>query len=215
MTDQNKQREIVVLLGKNGFGKSHFAKNYLIPNLPGPVFIVDPMAEYEGTVWDSFTGFFNHVRKNKYIPDKKPNVFRVKSDNEARKVFRFADGLKQKISLVVEEADKYQAANRVDETLYSMAHYGRHYSQNLVFIARRAASLSRDITSQSTVICTFAQHEKIDLRALANFTDKTEVIKELKKQEFLTFGFSEKNKTFPDLIPDSVSKLNGKKIIKV
>lgn len=69
--------------------------------------------------------------------------------------------------VVVEETSFYCSPSDLPEPLSRLVRYGRHRELDQLYISRRAAEVSRDLTAQSDVIVTFNQREPRDLDYLA------------------------------------------------
>lgn len=183
------KRQILTVVGKTGRGKSFFTKEHLVPEISKnePVIIADSMAEYtNGKVYRSFDEFYQAVKKLKKLTGV--SIVQLKSDTDAKKLFAFSAKCQQKHCLVIEEASKYCSPHSVDEFINSIVAYGRHFGVSAVFSAQRFAQLNKIITSQTDIFITFAQTEAVDLKALSNYFNETEKIKNLEKQQFIMFG---------------------------
>jgi hypothetical protein len=195
----NNVRIQATVLGKSGYGKSHFIKHYIIPRLVSqgkPVLIVDTMNEYEsGHAHNGFRSFVSEVRRSGRIRAG-INVVKCKSDADCYALFEFVRRLELPVSFIIEEADKFCNPYQIDPNLKALINYGRHWGVDMIFVARRMAALNRDVTAQSDFIVTFAQTEKNDLVGLSNYTDNPEAVKALSKRQFLAFG------DYPDLYLD-------------
>jgi hypothetical protein len=181
-----KIREIITVLGKQGQGKSHAVKQWLIPLFKKkPVIIADSMAEYSGKKY-TFAAFYAYILKYKKYP--KYAAVQLRSADEARKLFAIVNAAETPCTLIIEEADKYCSPHHIDRHLSALIDYGRHIQVDLIFIARRAASLHKNVTSQTDFFISFAQTEEVDIQRVKNFTDHFARIKRLERREFFVFG---------------------------
>lgn len=182
-------RQLGVIIGKQGSGKSELVKRYIIPAIckNKPVVIVDSMNEYGNAV--PFAKFLLESIAAGGVSGY--NSVKVTSKKEAEALFKFIYVNKLEINLVVEEADKYCSPHSIDAGLSDLINYGRHHKTGLIFISRRAAKLHRDVTSQADYILSFAQHEKIDIKALSSLCDRAPVLQTLQKFHYIAIHNSQ------------------------
>lgn len=187
----DKTREIITLLGKQGYGKSHFAKKFQIPRFlkTQPVIVMDTMNEYSDGVCIPAEKIAEYVIRNG-LPRKKPLIAKITSEHGSNEAFRVSRYCGVPHALVVEESDKYMgsAPGSVHPVLSDLINYGRHFGISLLFIARRAAAISRNATSQTDFFISFSQHENADLEALSKYYDGAKMLRQIPKRVFLAFG---------------------------
>lgn len=121
----------------------------------------------------------------KYIVNDFPNisgvyVCSIRNKQQQNAFIHFADNVKEKCSFVFEEASKFCNPKKIPEEISNLIHYGRHYANTLVFTARRAVELHRDITSQSTAIISFQQTEPNDISVLKQVFSQAKELPELR-----------------------------------
>lgn len=206
----SKTRKAITVTGKTGRGKTFFTEHYLCVHFARsmPVIVADSMGEYnDGKGYESVSQFYNEIKnsglENAVYPVK------IKSDLEAKKLFKFSEVCGVSHCLVVEEASKYCSPYQVNESLYNIMSYGRHDGISVILSAQRFAQINKIMTSQSDMFLTFQQTEINDLKQLKNYTDRLDEIKNLNKREFIAFGDIEKDSHFT---PDQILTLEKGKI---
>jgi hypothetical protein len=217
-----KERDIIVLMGKTGNGKTFLAENFLIENFAKkmPVIIADSIGEYKnGSIFESPEELLKAFR-NSLAGEPIPSIciVRIKTDLQAEKLFRLCNRLKFEHCLVVEEASKFCSPHQINDDLNEMIAYGRHYSNNLIFITQRFGMLNRMMTSQADFFISFAQTEHIDLKNIKNYTSDFDVISRLNKREFFSFGAIRESSIFINKLKlNQVCSYNSKtkKIVEV
>lgn len=208
----DKKRSIVVVAGKSGSGKSHLTKEYLIKQAvkKQPVIVVDSMDEYTaGQQFPDFSEFYSFVKDSGF--KSALYVIKVKTDADARRCFAFSASCQVKHCIVVEEASKYCSPHKVDEYLYSITAYGRHYAVSGIFITQRLAQINKMITSQADILLSFSQTEAVDVAAAKNYSDYFSLLRSLKKREFLALANVGESLEFS---VDSIHIVDGNKIKK-
>ena len=155
---------IVTVLGKRGSGKTFLTKERIIPELPLPVFILDSLAEYRGgVVYNSVDAWY--ARLSTDTRGCRRWIFRLTEDEQVDLFFKavwYVEGC----SVVIEEADLFCSPFSTTPSLDRLVRYGRHKAITMVFISRRAAEISRNVTAQSDQIITFRQTEPRDIATL-------------------------------------------------
>lgn len=209
-----KERQIYTVTGKTGRGKSHFLKEFLIPELEKkqPVIIADSMNEYQrGAKFETVDSFY--IKAISAELNERSSIVRVKSDTEAKKLFAFSrlsgELTGSPHALVIEEASKYCSPYKIDSYLNELVSYGRHWGVSLVFVAQRFAQLNKIITSQADINISFQQTEHNDLNGIKPFFNDIDKIRTLDKKQFVVFGDVEKNSQLKEA---TIHELNGKKL---
>lgn len=171
---------IIGTLGAKGSGKSLFTKRHLIPRFKR-IIILDSLGEYDHMVTNDIESFYEALKANInkeyfvicYRPiDKNPEAF-----------FKIAEACFD-VTVVVEEADFYCSPYNMLEEFSNLVRYGRHFKQNLLWISRRPAEVSRQITAQSDVIISFRQAEPIDIDYFKKVSQQALRLPELKEFEY-------------------------------
>ncbi len=176
---------IITVLGKRGSGKTFLTKSAIIPRLPSPVFILDSLAEYKGgVVYGSVDAWYE--RLNIDLQGCRHWIYRLTDDSQVDLFFKAAWHF-QGCSVVIEEADMFCSPYSTMESLDKIIRYGRHKAITMVFISRRAAEISRNITAQSDEIITFRQTEPRDI-AVLNQLDSSIDYSELGQYDYAVLG---------------------------
>jgi DNA helicase HerA-like ATPase len=173
----NKEREVVVIVGKTGQGKSYWTKKFL--RTKNRVVIVDPMFEYERSKqFDEFDELVD------YVQDKK--IFRVSYNNLAD--FPFLCQVVWELGkcyLVIEESQRVLpgGARPLPEEFEQLLYRGRHRDVSVVLVAQRASTIHIAARSQWSRLIVFKQTEPKDLSWIADTTgyDLEEKIRTLKE----------------------------------
>jgi len=177
-----EQNQIIIILGKRGSGKSTLAKR-LIDKISGRVLIYDTLNEYyQGVFINDFPTFFNYLECF-----ETPMRFVSDNDNDFDRVCRVLYETQENIYLAVDETDNFCNAYNTPEYFKRLIRYGRHSNLGVIAIARRPASLSRDLTSQANKIISFKQFEPMDISYLKEFMPDVDVVLNLGEYEYLCY----------------------------
>lgn len=162
-----KQREIIIVLGKTGFGKSHWTRQYL--QGCRRVFLYDPVRETKGVTWDDSQTIVERYDNG----GLRENFYCATSDENAVETFGSIAFLLGNCIFSVEEASLvFQKGARVEGWAKNIIFLGRHRDVSLLVTAQRAASIPIELRSQATRIVSFAQHESDDLQWMKAFYGK-------------------------------------------
>lgn len=104
--------------------------------------------------------------------------------------FRFAS-YTENCWVVVDEIDRYAGPAGMDPSLQWVLNYGRHRGISLLGVARRAARVHRDVTSQADILYLFQCREPRDLLYLSNFVEDEKELVSLEVGEYITCGETE------------------------
>lgn len=155
------KREIKLVFGKTGSGKSYFVKNELLKNY-SRIVIVDPQFEYEeGLVFTSIQDLSTFYLEHR--PEKFTFIARFKSDRDIELLFRWCYIIGNLV-LVVEEAEQYISPYTKSSNFLKLVRYGRHKAVSIIGVARRLSELSTDFKSQVNTIYSFKQTLPLDLK---------------------------------------------------
>lgn len=157
-------REIIIVLGKTGFGKSRWTWAYL--DSKPRVFCYDPLHDAPDMQWMNAEEL---VRWHDYNEELKS--FRIATDDEdSRDTFGHLAFMRGDCIFAVEEASLvFEQGERISGWCKNIVFVGRHRSVSLLVTAQRAASIPIALRSQATRIVSFAQHEGDDLKWLKGF----------------------------------------------
>lgn len=186
-------REIIIVLGKTGFGKSRWTWAYL--DSKPRVFCYDPLHDAPNMEWmnagevvqwhDSFP---THQRAADGISRETQRHYRIATDDEnSRDTFGHLAFMRGNCIFAVEEASLvFEQGERISGWCKNIVFVGRHRSVSLLVTAQRAASIPIALRSQATRIVSFAQHEGDDLKWLKGFFgDKIAELPQLPRLECL------------------------------
>jgi len=176
-TPISKERNIELIFGKTGTGKTHLAKK-LLTNYDRQ-FIIDPKLEYnEGSVFYSFLGVYNYVAQyNLFQNDLSFTIItRFKTDIENDYLFKLIE-LTENCVLLCDEIEKFIDRSNTSSHFNELVNYGRHHNVSIIGIARRPAELSTTLKSQVNTIYSFQQTLYSDLQYMSKlgFSDLSEL----------------------------------------
>jgi hypothetical protein len=162
------KREVVLVLGKTGNGKSVWTKNYTKPCKR--LFVYDLCREYPVDYYngdDLVDMLENRVGNTSTMPKE----FRVgvwkSEDADIAGALAFVEG---DCTLVCEEMSTlYSRGEKMDSWLKEIVFLGRHRRVSLVATAQRAASIPIDLRSQANRVVSFAQAEQRDMSWLEDY----------------------------------------------
>lgn len=186
-------RSIIIVLGKTGYGKSHWAWSYLEPR--PRVFCYDPLHDAPNMLWmngeevvkwhDSFP---THERETDGISRETQRHFRIATDNEdSLDTFGHLAFLRGDCIFAVEEASLvFTQGERISGWCKNIVFVGRHRNVSLLVTAQRAASIPIALRSQATRVVSYAQQEGDDLKWLKGpFGDRVSELPSLPPYECL------------------------------
>jgi len=196
-------REIALIFGKTGMGKSNYIKTYL--SELKRVIILDPLDEYPAIEFQNLEDIVSHIEMN----EKNPKGFCVKSCNilHLESLGEIVDSLND-VTFIIEEAQRCLPASRQElpDSLQRIIFLGRHFGRSLVIAAQRPSIVHIAARSQWTRIVTFNLTEVGDLQWLKGTSgydlDTEDDIRKLPVGEYfeITPGGLER-KTAPLYIP--------------
>ena len=160
-----ERRNLTMILGHVGTGKSKLARvlhsNYLWR------ITIDPRAEHKGEhICESLVDFFDLARGGGQV--RTGIVVRdIQDVDDYRDVlFDYLQACRG-FCVFVDEVDKYADPKKkggVVPGLLELANYRRHLGIDLIFVARRAARVDRDLTALADTVHLFHTHEALDLK---------------------------------------------------
>ena len=195
-------REVIIVLGKTGYGKSLWSNMY--SSLADRFFVYDPSrtyrADYESNEYldnPESLAYEQKVERITSLPggleasERGLKHFRFGTidpdDVEAMANAAFIAG--QNLFAVEETSTVFEKGERrLPDHFKRLVFFGRHRQCSLLFVAQRAMSIPIDIRSQASRIVSFQQHEGDDLSWLYEFYGKdTEIIPYLPKLQCLDY----------------------------
>jgi DNA helicase HerA-like ATPase len=155
-------REIALIFGKTGMGKSNYIKGYL--SELHRVIILDPLDEYPGKDYTDIGEMIDYLESLK--PDE---PFKVKSTNilHLDAMGEIVDSIND-VTFIIEEAQRCLPASRQElpDSLQRIIFLGRHFGRSLVIAAQRPSIVHIAARSQWTRIVTFNLTEVGDVKWL-------------------------------------------------
>lgn len=153
----DKPREITLVFGKTGMGKSNWNKVYL--GSLRRVIILDPLGEYPGIEFDDLEDMLDYIEGNQ-------ERFVVKSSNvlDLEGLSEIALGIGN-CHFIIEEAQRCLPASNypLPESFKSLIFQGRHFGNSIVVSAQRPSIVNIAARSQWTRIISFNLTETADV----------------------------------------------------
>jgi len=173
------EREIYVVIGQTGMGKTQWTKGFL--RTQKRVIVLDPQGEYNFLEFDNAHSLIDYVYKRK--------IFRVEcSDLREFPTLCFGSTLVLKSLLVIEESQRVLAPKqKLPLEFEDIVYRGRHSETSLLLVAQRATTIDIAVRSQFSQLIVFRQTEKHDLDWISDVTgeDLNEGVHGLKPLEYL------------------------------
>jgi len=151
-------------MGKTGSGKSELVKSALI-NIPRKI-IIDPMGEYEGTLFDSWDVLLDFI--DNYRTDDFTAVFRPLHKDDIDRFFELCNSVND-YTLIAEEVENWCGSHDIQCDLEEIISFGRHNNRSIIWISRTPYEINRDLTRQSHLLISILQTEPVDLKYLENY----------------------------------------------
>lgn len=172
----HKKREVIIVLGRTGMGKSIWCRQFLKDK--SRLFVYDPIMEIN----------CSYLKTNQLITlaeiEKKESMrkFRVGTTNTDDVPLLTSCAYEYgNCWLSLEEASVvFNAGTRSPDWIRDAIFLGRHRNMSMLVTAQRPTSIPVDLRSQASRIVCFSQHEKNDVGWLRNyFNDQVETISTL------------------------------------
>ncbi len=159
------EREIILVLGKTGMGKTRWTKRYLTG--AHRLLILDPQLEYDGPLFESVDGGADHEQLLDYLANHR--AFRARVPYTTIQEFAFLCRIVyhvKRCTFVVDEAQRVlpESRSRLPRDFEHVLYRGRHARVTLVLIAQRASTVNIAPRSQWTRIISFRQTEPPDIK---------------------------------------------------
>lgn len=174
-----KKREVVIVLGRTGMGKSIWCRQFLKDKTR--LFAYDPIMEINCNYLNT-QKLITFAEALKAGEDKGRRNFRVGSYNVDDVPLLTSCAYEYgNCWLSLEEASVvFNAGTRSPDWIRDAIFLGRHRNMSLLVTAQRPTSIPVDLRSQASRIVCFSQHEKNDVGWLRNyFNDQVETISTL------------------------------------
>lgn len=158
-------REVVIVLGKTGMGKSVMTRKLLQPIRR--IFAFDPYRDMPGQYINS------DILLELYDSGKlhsNNNFFYITDNSDDVELFGSIAYLSGHCALAIEEMGfLFNSHDAIPGWMREMVFGGRHRFVSLYVVAQRAVSIPIDLRSQATRLISFAQHEGADVNWLKNY----------------------------------------------
>lgn len=174
---------VTVVLGKKGSGKSTLVGEIIQDE--ERVWVIDSLAEYgKDRGLEVYTDFESCVEaiQESAGRDRFRLSLRVLSEEENLDLiglcYEAAGDINERgktSMIVVEETSLYVKPNMMPDEIAKIVRYGRHRELDQVYVSRRPAELSRDLTANADVIVTFRTTEPRDLQYLSSYFSPEEI----------------------------------------
>jgi len=157
---------VACIFGQRGYGKSTLARTLFRSTRRPRRIVIDTLKEY----YDVAVPVACTADNLRHWTEQPEWAIAATPDPEQfDPLCRFLAAQTSNILILVEEIDQYTTASVCPPGLRALVNYGRHYGQQVVAVARRAADVPRLVTAQA-VIASFRQTEPRDLAYLRTFT---------------------------------------------
>lgn len=171
-------RELILVLGKTGSGKTQWTKRYL--DNCTRYLALDYNREYAGLVLpdlDALAAYLDRHGDSYFrVTYARPDDFPAVCD-----MARIVGDL----FLVLEEADRFWSTGELDPEFNELIERGRHQRVSLLSLTRFPAECHINVRRQATQIITFEQHEPADLKWLRAVGFDPEEVRALGRFEYL------------------------------
>lgn len=170
---------IITITGQKGSGKSSLAKH--LGKRSPRIIIIDRMAEYDGVTYSQPGPCVDAIASGWFQPSMRI-VARFRSDTAHATLFAFIRECADRcpgppLSVVVEEADFFATPMAINQDLYDLVAYGRHWSINLIFVVRGDTDTHRIIRNCSDGIIAMRQYRlSADMRERFTATEVQQII---------------------------------------
>lgn len=153
-----KKREVIIVLGVTGSGKTTWTKKYTDPERR--LFVYDIAHDFQ-------VQYLTHEELLS-LQEEPPKEFRIgvwtPDDTELLIASAF---IWEHCTLMLEELSTlYKTGEKISGPIAEVVYLGRHQTVNLICIAQRATSIPIAIRSQASRIVTFRQQEDDDVKSL-------------------------------------------------
>jgi hypothetical protein len=185
------EREITLVMGMTGWGKSWWSKLYCLkwPNL----LVYDPAMSFPEVVWGNMSEHIDPMIGEEKLPHYRLGFV----DHEEVAQGASASFVRGDSMFMIEECatvfDKGQA--RLPDWGKRLCFYGRHRECSLTLIAQRPTYIPIDLRSQANRVISFCQHEDGDIQWLGDFYGKERMNRILTVPKFTCFDWHNGNVT--------------------
>ena len=176
------QREVILVFGKSGEGKSYLVKHQLLVGKPRVV-VFDTVREYHGTILHSFSEFVEYF-------SKEPQEFFVSCRFDTKLEYVYAARALWEIEnvyVVLEECDNYMRSTTFSDPGHpftKIVTQGRHKRINIIGITIRPHLVSVSLRSIVTHAYVFRHTEPSELAYLEEWGFDSDTVFNLARREY-------------------------------
>lgn len=166
------QRKAILDVGQSGTGKTRVSK--MIAERFDRRFVLDPLGEYSGTVFESMAEVFDYFEANPKL-EKFAIILRSSDESDADFFFKLAwtmGNAEKDLLVVVEEANIYMDPRRKFPSFLQLVSRGRHRMIHLLCVSQRVPEVLISFRAQATTIICFRQSEPSDLDHLQEWNSE-------------------------------------------
>jgi DNA helicase HerA-like ATPase len=173
-----KKRQVILIFGKTGSGKSYLTKQLL--SQFNRVIVFDPKEEYSGFTVHSFAEFVVYFEMEPQGRGDFMIVCRFRDMEDYQRAATACFTLEDLV-LVLEECELFLSSydQDSDEPINKIISTGRHARLSVIALGRRPSEIPIRIRAQCSTIVTFKQTERADLYQLASWGFDAEEVREL------------------------------------
>lgn len=179
------EREITIVMGMTGWGKSWWSKLYSLKWKNRLIY--DPSMSFPEVIWGNLDDHVENLIGEEPVPDFQYG-FVDENDVPQAGSITFVRG---NMMLMIEECaavfEKGQA--RLPEWAKRLCFFGRHRECSLTLIAQRPTYIPIDFRSQANRVITFCQHEDADMQWLKEFFGKERMDRMMSIPKFTCFDW--------------------------
>lgn len=169
-----RERDIILVFGKTGMGKSRWTRAYLKGQRR--VMVVDPMREHDGILFEDLSELINHVQeyptfrvRTEWPDEVNPIAAVAMAVNDPR---RFEGKKIPELTFVVEESQRcIPVRGEMHPAMSNVILRGRHHHVTLLAVAQRPTTVHIHARSQWTRMVVFHQSEGADTTWLEKQTE--------------------------------------------
>lgn len=174
------RRDVILVVGKTGFGKSNWTRKFL--RGVNRLMVYDPLGETDAAYLDD-DNLFTFL-------DTPSKTFRIGTTSpDSLDILGHGAYVMGNCWLAIEEAATvFNRGENLPDWARDAVFLGRHRALSLIIVAQRAATVPIAFRSQISRVVAFAQHEKDDLKYLAGIIgDDADRLPELPPHRCLDF----------------------------